>query len=162
MYYDDGDPLRFAKFYATEKHGNQKYGPLHYTHHLRDVEMVLRRFGEEGLEMLSACWLHDVVEDTEVKLKEIYETFGPRVGDLVGAVTNVIGPDGKPNKSLTYPKIRNTPGAVRLKLADRIANVSRGGHLVKKYKSEYEDFRRALYTPGVEEEMWAELDARLK
>lgn len=159
------DRLRWAKFFATTKHGDQKYGGLPYTHHLAAVEAVLRRFPDSSdefewsvLPVLEAAWLHDVVEDAGVKLKEIHEMFGPRVAELVGAVTNEPGPNRKMRAALTYPKIRSVNGATRLKLADRIANVENGGGLVEMYKKEYEDFRRALYTTGEYETMWNHLD----
>jgi (p)ppGpp synthase/HD superfamily hydrolase len=155
------DILRWAKFYATVKHGDQKYGAVSYTHHLRDVENVLRRFGITNEDMLTAAWLHDLVEDTGVKLKEISEMFNDRVANLVGAVTNEKGENRKVRAALTYPKIRAVTGAVCLKLADRIANVENGGKLVDMYKKEYEDFRRALYSSGEYEEMWTHLDKLL-
>lgn len=159
----DLDPLRFAKFFAATKHGDQKYGVLPYTHHLAQVEAVLRRFKGEFIHenMLVAAWLHDVIEDTGTKLKEIEELFGPKVTELVGAVTNEPGPNRKVRAALTYPKIRACVGATALKLADRIANVENGGKLVDMYRKEHEDFRRGLYCPGRHEEMWAHLDALL-
>lgn len=158
------DPLRFVKFYATIKHGDQKYGNLPYTHHYAGAESVLRRFPEpaDEPEQLIAIWLHDVVEDTKTKLKEIQELFGERVAELVGAVTNEAGANRKIRAALTYPKIRSTRGAVKLKLADRITNVEKGGTLVKMYAKEQEDFRRALYTQGEHEAMWVYLENLLK
>jgi len=103
------DPLRFVKFFAAVKHGDQKYSNgLPYTHHLAQVEAVLRRFEPEthfdekgrdatngrwgNLEdLLIAAWLHDVVEDTGTKLKEIEEMFGSDIAKLVDAVTNEKG-----------------------------------------------------------------------
>jgi guanosine-3',5'-bis(diphosphate) 3'-pyrophosphohydrolase len=176
------DPLRFVKYYATREHGEQLYaGNLPYTHHLAAVEAVLRRFGygftdwcnlhsaghcSECQDMLTAAWLHDLIEDTrdtpqEVKRKDIAEMFGERVADLVEAVTDEPGPNRKVRKALTYPKTRACPGAVALKLADRIANLEHGGDLVKMYRKEHEDFKRALYTPGEYEAMWAHLDGLL-
>ncbi len=160
------DPLRWAKFFASIKHSNQIYGAgLPYTHHLAAVEAVLRRFnygiGIYNESLLIAAWLHDVVEDTDTKVKEIAEMFGDRVAELVAAVTNEDGPNRKVRAALTYPKIRSTKDAVCLKLADRIANVEHGGKLVDMYKKEYEDFKRALYTKGECENMWSHLDALL-
>ena len=63
------DPLRWAKFFAATRHGDQKYAGLPYTHHLQAVEAVARRFGVTEPSFLEACWLHDCVEDTETKLK---------------------------------------------------------------------------------------------
>lgn len=158
------DPLRHVKFFAAVKHAGQTYGSgLPYTHHLAAVEQVLRRFNITDESLLTASWLHDVVEDTETKLKEIEEMFGPEVARLVHAVTNEDGPNRKTRHALTYPKIREAGDkAIRLKLADRIANVESGGNLIGMYKKEYDDFRRALYTPNQAEDMWAHLDSILR
>jgi (p)ppGpp synthase/HD superfamily hydrolase len=167
--------IRFARYYAAVKHAGQQYsGGLPYTHHLAAVEAVLRRFGfEDSEDLLAASWLHDVVEDQGVKIKEIAELFTDRVGDLVGAVTNEPGPNRKLRGMATYPKIRKVAGAVALKLADRIANVEHGGKLVDMYRGEYEDFRRALFTPSQRapeerkffsdkvQDMWDHLDTLL-
>lgn len=156
------DPIRVAKFFATTKHGGQLYAGLPYTHHLASVYAVLIRFGITEPEMLVAAWLHDVVEDTGTKLKELEEMFGERVAMLVDAVTKIKAENRKVSAMLTYPKTRSVPGGVTLKLADRIANVENGGKLVQMYKKEHEDFRRALYTPGDSEEMWTHLEGLLK
>lgn len=157
------DPIKVARFFATVKHAGQLYGGLPYTHHLAAVEQVLRRFDNLNTEhLLVSAWLHDVVEDTSTKLKEVEEMFGSDVADLVGAVTNESGANRKIRAALTYPKIRKAGYfAVRLKLADRIANVENGGKLVSMYQLEYEDFRRALYTAGENENMWKHLDSLL-
>jgi (p)ppGpp synthase/HD superfamily hydrolase len=155
------DALRVARFFATVKHAGQLYSGVPYTHHLAAVEAVLVRFGVDDEVMRCAAWLHDSVEDTGTKLKEIAEMFGDDVAELVGAVTNEKGENRKIRAALTYPKIRKTPRAVTLKLADRIANVENGGKLLEMYAKEYEDFKRALYTPGENEEMWARLDLLL-
>lgn len=164
---DHLDPLRHVKFFAVTKHGDQKYGSLPYSHHLAAVQAVLGRFyyftmNPDHLPLLEAAWLHDVVEDTGTKVKEIAEMFGERVADLVSAVTNEPGANRKIRAALTYPKIRACPGATTLKLADRIANVEAGGNFAAMYAKEHEDFRRALYTPGENEAMWAHLEALLR
>lgn len=156
------DPLRWHKFYATVKHGDQKYGFLPYTTHLAAVENVLRRFNTTDSILLGTAWLHDVCEDTGTKVKEIEELFGEETASIVSAVTNEKGENRKIRAALTYPKIRANKKAVTLKLADRIANVDNGGSLVAMYKREYEDFKRALYTSEENEDMWAYLDSLLK
>lgn len=172
------DPLIVARLFATWKHQGQYYQGLPYTHHLMAVEAVLRKFGPTGTRtgmlslhsfeemedrvMLCAGWLHDIIEDTGTKAKEIVELFGEDVGDLVVAVTDVVAENRKARKALTYPKIREAGRfAVRLKLADRIANVEAGGKLGGMYKKEHEDFRRALYTPTENEDMWNHLNMLL-
>jgi guanosine-3',5'-bis(diphosphate) 3'-pyrophosphohydrolase len=154
------DPLRHVKFFAAVKHTGQTYGSgLPYTHHLAAVEQVLRRFNVTDETLLTASWLHDVIEDTETKRKEVEEMFGSEVAHLVYAVTNEEGANRKIRHALTYPKIREAgPLAVRLKLADRIANVEAGGNLFGMYKKEHEDFKRALFTAGQNEDMWTHLE----
>lgn len=157
------DPLRHVKFFATVKHTGQLYSSLPYTHHLAAVENVLRRFGVSDETLLTAAWLHDVVEDTNTSLTEVEEMFGSKVAQLVHAVTNENGSNRKTRNLLTYPKIRAIgTDAIKLKLADRIANVEAGGNLFKMYKKEYGDFRQALFIEGQNEEMWHYLDMLLK
>jgi (p)ppGpp synthase/HD superfamily hydrolase len=166
------EPLTSARSYATLHHvirKGQLYGVLPYTHHLAAVEEVLREFGETRDELLVAAWLHDIVEDTDVKLRDVEEHFGAEVALLVGAVTSEDGENRKIRNALTYPKIRETGvDAVRLKLADRIANVRHGGSSVSMYLKEHKNFKHALYsstTKGFEksinDKMWAELDSML-
>lgn len=158
------DPLTFAKSYATLHHvihNKQTYGVLPYTHHLAAVESVLREFGEIRTEMLVAAWLHDIVEDTNIKIRDVEENFGEEVARLVEAVTSEPGPNRKTKVALTLPKTRDAGiDAIRLKLADRIANVRSGGASLGMYKKEYPDFRHALYSQEQlnNAKMWEELD----
>lgn len=160
------DPLSFAKSYATTHHvirKQQLYGVLPYTHHLAAVEAVLREYGSSD-ELLIAAWLHDIVEDTDVKIRDIEENFGSTVATLVAAVTSEPGPNRKTRNALTYPKIRETgPEAIRLKLADRIANVCSGGSSKQMYAKEHGDFRHALRDPNdkLNWKMWVRLDGEI-
>lgn len=142
------DIVQAAKQFATLHHvirKGQLYGVLPYTHHLADAERILLDLGENRSHMLAAIWLHDVVEDTDVKARDIEENFGEEIARLVGAVTSEQGENRKIRNALTYPKIRKAgPDAVRLKLADRLANVKNGGGSGKMYVAEYADFRHAL------------------
>lgn len=161
------DQLTAARQYATLHHvirKGQTYGVLPYTHHLLDVENVLREFGEVREELLVAAWLHDIVEDTDVKLRDVEENFGQEVARLVGAVTSEEGPNRKTRNALTYPKIRAAgPDAVRLKLADRLANVQSGGSSGQMYAREHGDFRHALRDPEdrLNWKLWVNLDGEI-
>lgn len=170
------DPIIHAQSFATLHHvilGKQMYGVLPYTHHLQAVAEVLKRFGPTcsayggdlpptvtSDQMLCAAWLHDVVEDTDVKVRDIEETFGETVAQLVSAVTSEQGPNRKARNALTYPKIRAAGHyAIRLKLADRIANVENGGASVQMYKREYDEFRHGLrLEKWSNDDMWLHLD----
>jgi len=156
--------LSKAKRFAHLAHAGQMYGKSPYTKHLQAVATTLVKFGHNSLELRTAAWLHDIVEDTTVTIDIIENDFGRKVADLVWAVTNEKGgKNRKERHAITYPKIKRTPQAVILKLADRIANVTQSvkdqDPLLGMYRSEYKDFKDALYVPGqVEEPMWKHLD----
>ena len=62
-----------AQAFATVAHEGQRYGEHPYTDHLMDVVGVAIRYGFDllGREFIDACWLHDVVEDTDTTIEEI-------------------------------------------------------------------------------------------
>jgi (p)ppGpp synthase/HD superfamily hydrolase len=162
---DDRIPRAIAL--AAEAHGEQRYGTRPYLAHLLAVVENLHRFGVADDDLVCAAWLHDVVEDTEVARGEVEDRFGPRVAALVHAVTTEDGRDRKERSERTYPKISGTPGAVRLKLADRIANVEscwadRSRKLFM-YEREYATFREHLRDESdqVTAPMWEHLDKLL-
>ena len=82
-------PRRYngALVFAMMAHKGQKdYGGLPYiTHPINVAETVMR----QGLsdEAVVAALLHDTVEDTDVTLEEIRESFGYTVRDLVSLLT---------------------------------------------------------------------------
>jgi (p)ppGpp synthase/HD superfamily hydrolase len=158
--------LEHAKLFASEAHKSQSYGSGGYTEHLYDVEKVLRRFGFTQEELIIAAWLHDVVEDTPTTIDQIKSDFGDGVAALVYAVTNEAGVNRAARHAATYHKIKTTPNAIILKLADRIANVEAciryRDSRFKMYKKEWEGFKEALYTPGQHEDMWNHLASLLE
>jgi len=80
----------------------------------------------DDVEMISAAWLHDTVEDTPVTLDEISSEFGCRVARLVSDLTDVSRPeDGnrKIRKALDREHIRQASAEAKtIKLADLIDN----------------------------------------
>jgi len=168
-----------AKKVAAEKHSKQEYGAgQSYTVHLAAVEAVLRRFGynpDAGSEeerflaqrLIVAAWLHDTVEDTDMTLADIIKDFGQPVAALVDGVTNEPGANRAERHKKTYPKTRNTPNAIILKLADRIANIEasirnynkqKGSSFLGMYAKEWENFKKELRTEGVADAMWEHLE----
>ena len=158
------DPLNAVKTFALEQHAEQEYGEgRKYQYHLEKVEEVLRRFGEKDFDMLAAAWLHDVMEDCGIARDTLELGFGRRIAELVWAVTNEPGANRKERHEKTYPKIKQVKGALRLKLADRIANVEEclrekkekgSSKLLGMYQSEFDSFVDALFVEGQEEDMW--------
>lgn len=172
--------LELAFGMADRYHEGQTYGNnMPYTVHLEQVYFVLQRFGyhpfardddEEhsklSSELLIAAILHDIVEDTEMTLKELKGLFGKRVASLVNGVTNEEGRNRKERHRKTYPKTKRIPGAIILKLADRIANIeaclATGDGRINMYRKEWEDFREALYVEGEHERMWKYIEKLLE
>lgn len=159
--------IEFAKKFSSICHADagQSYDGKSYDYHTQAVVDVLMRFEEFDKNMIAAGYLHDVVEDVNVSITTIYDLFGPKVAELVGALTDEPGENRKARKALTYPKIKGTPGAVKLKLADRIANIENGIRLSDKrfflmYKKEHTEFEKALRGDDpLEKAMWDHLTA---
>jgi (p)ppGpp synthase/HD superfamily hydrolase len=164
--------------FATEAHGAQKYGDGPYIDHLSDVVLVFDEFIDYIIEgdniyiesvFEAACWLHDVLEDTDITYKQLLTKFGIDIANLVHAVTDEPGKNRKERKAKTLPKTRACGKlAVALKLCDRIANIqscidSKNYGLMKMYKKENNGFRLALYLKEDEiDPMWDCLEELLK
>ena len=155
-----------AKTYAEIKHKGQTHGTRPFITHLTEVVNALHEFGYKDDDLTAAAWLHDVVEDTEVTIEEIYSEFGDRVGDLVDALTDGPGETRLEKKQKPYATIPNVPGAVLVKLADRIANVRHtiadtkpgAARYYAVYKKEHSGFCKALSNGDEGKKMWALLD----
>ena len=156
-----------AEDFARRAHEGQQYGAGDFhAQHLRRVVDTLKAFGETDETLLTAAWLHDTVEDTAVSVEDVRSNFGDDVADLVWRLTDETGRNRRERHSRTREKIRARSAAVRVKLADRIANVESGivqrSHLFGMYRKEHPDFRRELYRAGEFEDMWKRLDDLLQ
>jgi (p)ppGpp synthase/HD superfamily hydrolase len=73
---------------------------------------------------LVATWGHDLIEDCRVSYNDVKTHLGQEAADIVYAVTNEKGKNRAERANEKYYQgIRETPGAVFVKLCDRIANV---------------------------------------
>jgi (p)ppGpp synthase/HD superfamily hydrolase len=96
-----------------------------------------------------AVWGHDLIEDTRCSWNDVRNYLGAEVADIVYAVTNDKGKNRKERAGDKYYEgIRNTPGAVFVKLCDRIANVQYGkmtkSRMFEMYEKENPEFIRQL------------------
>jgi (p)ppGpp synthase/HD superfamily hydrolase len=137
--------------------------------HLASVEEVLVRFGVATLARRVAAWFHDAKEDQGVSDKQL-TSWGLTSQEvaIVDGVTSEPGSSRKLRNALTYQKTARHADSVILKLADRIANIEAclrdsNDRLLTMYRMEYNNFRAALFGPGLTEtgvkEMWAYLDS---
>jgi (p)ppGpp synthase/HD superfamily hydrolase len=105
----------------------------------RDATVTLRTA------CLRAAWGHDLIEDTRVSYNDVKENLGQEAADIIYALTNEKGKNRKERANDKYYEgIRNTPGAVFVKLCDRIANVQyskmTGSRMFEMYRKENDEF----------------------
>jgi (p)ppGpp synthase/HD superfamily hydrolase len=148
-----------ARTFAQQAHTGQRYGDGDFLEgHLARVVSTLRKFGEDNPILLAAAWLHDTIEDTQITVDDIKHEFGDDVADLVWRLTDETNGNRKERHHQTHLKIRGRTEAVRIKLADRIANVEASieqrTQLRGLYRAEHQMFKTDLYQPGEYEEMW--------
>jgi (p)ppGpp synthase/HD superfamily hydrolase len=97
----------------------------------------------------NACWGHDVIEDTRNSYNDVKQYLGQYSADIVYAVSNEKGKTRKERANDKYYQgIRDTKGAVFVKLCDRIANVQYSkmtkSRQFEMYKKENEEFMSQL------------------
>jgi (p)ppGpp synthase/HD superfamily hydrolase len=104
---------------------------------------------EQQVTLQGACmlatWGHDLIEDTRVSYNDVKDYLGQEVADIIYAVSNEKGKNRKERANEKYYiGIRVTPGAVFVKLCDRIANVQyskmTGSRMFEMYKKENDEF----------------------
>lgn len=142
------------KQHESTNHMYDAYLP--YEFHLRMVAKVAEKFielipnlndGETAWRdmVLLAAYGHDLIEDTRVSYNDVKENLGLGSADIIYACTNEKGKNRKERANEKYYEgIRNTQGAVFVKLCDRIANVQyskmTGSRMFDMYKKENINF----------------------
>lgn len=168
------------KQHNDTNHMYDKYLP--YEFHLRMVDEVRKKFRHILPKMLFidnplpsrllvepgdythlvielACYGHDLQEDTRVTYNDINRELGSDVAEIIRAVTNYGRGRNRDERmpDFVYDDIRNTPGAIFVKLCDRIANVQygkmMGSSMFTKYKKENEHFLQKLGLVGLDQDM---------
>ena len=108
--------------FAKEKHDGQlrKFSGKPYMTHLIRTYKIVEHYTVDEV-MLVAALLHDVVEDTPVKITEVNRRFGNEVAVIVDQLTYVH--DGDKAVGLKIKVDNMTSKSKIVKLADRTANV---------------------------------------
>lgn len=119
--------------FAIEAHSktNHLYDGMPYSVHLAMVaNYAYKYFKDIHLyedyqdTIISACWLHDTIEDCRLTYNDVRQVAGEDVAEIVYALTNEKGNDRKERASESYYKgIIATPFARYVKFCDRLANV---------------------------------------
>ena len=118
------DRVTLARDFAIAAHGDQKYGLDPYSVHLDAVAALASTFGEDAQVI---GYLHDVVEDTPVKIDVVREQFGDKIAACVSLLTDEPGVNRKERKARTNAKLQAVSTELNLalvvKAADRLANL---------------------------------------
>ena len=114
--------LRFARRVHLGQHRKQTHEQ--FVEHPIAVADLLMEAGYDG-PMISAAYLHDVVEHTDVQLDELRERFGPDVAGIVDCLTE--DPDidgyGARKRALRKGILESGGDPVVIYAADRVANM---------------------------------------
>ena len=161
------EPLYGARAFATKAHEGQTYGANEpYTIHLEAVAGIVA--GDEMAEVVA--WLHDVVEDTTVTIKDVEAHFGIFIAECVALLTDENGANRKERKAKSHAKLAKVQPqhyvALKVKVADRVANVeasvSKGNNsLLDVYRKEQEAFKAAVYRVRLCDDLWHRIEAAL-
>lgn len=126
-----------------------------FKHVLPTINMPPSIFDDEKRCQLieDACWGHDLIEDTRITYNDVDNKGGKYLADIIYALTNEKGKNRKERANEIYYKgIRSIPGAIFVKLCDRIANVKFGllikGRMIETYRKENASFISKLGIGG--------------
>jgi len=123
------DLIARAREFARAAHRDvgqlRKYSGQPYEEHLRRVAEIVSGVTDDA-QTIAAAWLHDVVEDTPVTVEAVARAFGPAVGELVNALSDVSRPhqgNRAARKAIDREHLARAPArAQTVKLADLIDN----------------------------------------
>lgn len=117
------DRMDKAREFAVKAHGDQMYGKFKYSYHLDQVKSELMKLEHSGWDVHEdayvVAYLHDVLEDTDVTIQEMFE-FSSDVRWAVVLLTKVeIDYDlGKYLETIKSCKIAHI-----VKIADTLCNL---------------------------------------
>lgn len=84
------EKVSHAEAVATLAHEGQlrKYTGEPYIEHPRAVVELVKQAKRCDDSMIAAAWLHDTLEDTQLRGHEVHDWFGPKVFKMVADLTN--------------------------------------------------------------------------
>ena len=160
--------------FAIEAHNktNHLYDGKPYSVHLSMVALNALRYidcipTQDQNDVLSACWLHDTIEDCRMTYNDIKEVAGVKVADIVYAVSNEKGKNRKERANeVYYEGVRKTLWAKYVKLCDRLANVQYSYDTMSRmydlYQKENDAFLEALFPNDSEMHHYKDIVKELK
>jgi (p)ppGpp synthase/HD superfamily hydrolase len=130
-----------ARNYAILHHAEQMFGEQPYSYHLDMVHAIVVKYNL-GEEYEIAAYLHDLLEDTNIKKQELTNMYGKDIGEMVFAVSG-FGSDRKEKQADIKRKMPLYVRSINLKMCDRLANLLSSKinkpKLYQRYCLEHED-----------------------
>jgi (p)ppGpp synthase/HD superfamily hydrolase len=115
-----------AKNFAIERHKNQKRmdGTTLFSEHLEGVVNRLKNIGITNEDVLSAAWLHDIIEHTDTTFNEINDIFGNSISVLVLSLSKDHSTDKKDIEMRYVSQLKNASFQSKIiKFCDISANL---------------------------------------
>lgn len=130
---------RFA--FTAHESTNEFYDGQPYSIHISEAVEFGKEFlhliptDEAKQQILAAIYLHDTIEGCRISYNDIRKEFGKEVAEMVLAVTPLRGRNRKEKQGPEYYQgVKETPGALFVKLSDRLANVDYSRRKANRYK----------------------------
>ena len=115
-----------AQKFAYEKHKNQKRkdGITPFSEHLEGVVNRLKKLGIVNQDVVSAAWLHDIIEHSDTTFDEINEIFGNTISVLVLSLTKDSGLSKKERELQYIQQLKDSTSEAKIiKFCDISANL---------------------------------------
>lgn len=120
--------------WIVEQHNavNHYYGPFPYSYHLRQVADLVEEFYDSVTDptlpskevCVLAAWGHDLLEDCHVNYSDVKKHLGEEIADIIYALTEEKGKTRRQRQGKSYyTAMKEVPGALFIKLCDRLANL---------------------------------------
>ncbi len=145
--------IKKAYSFSKKKHSKQKrFSGEPYFNHLISTALILSDYDVDA-KTIAAALLHDILEDTNVKKKELEQEFGSEVAELVYALTKVSSENT--NKHAYLRKLLNYASkderVLLIKLADKLHNLRTIEYLPVKKRKEICKQALEFYAPLAEQ-----------
>lgn len=127
---NDAKLIKKAFFTSSDAHKDmrRKSGEPYIYHPIAVAQIVVEEIGLGTTSIVSAL-LHDVVEDTDMTIKDIDSAFGPKVAQIIDGLTKISGKFeyGTSQQAENFRKMLLTLSedvrVILIKLADRLHNM---------------------------------------
>ncbi len=152
--------IEISRRLAFLAHNNQKYGNKPYSFHLEEVSSLVKKYvrryfsngkdhNKKTIDIISASFLHDSLEDTNLKFSDILCFTNNEIANYVELLTNSEGKNKREITINTLKKMKKSKEAVFIKLCDRICNMRNSKKnlpsLFKKYKEDLKVYNKELH-----------------